>query len=107
MSMVRILLGVIIVVLGMVLIPYFALNSWAEGQQNQTQVAKSPEESQIEQLKQEIEAIQNQNQKQIEELRKKIEGLEKKEVKAPEKEKFPGNFDAGYKDGLFLKTRDD
>ncbi|MER3447605.1 MAG: hypothetical protein C4291_12570 [Candidatus Dadabacteria bacterium] len=104
--MVRILSGVMLV-LGMFLIPYFAVDSWAEGQKNQTQVAKSPEESQIEQLKQEIEIIQNQNQKQIEELQKKIEGLEKKEAKAPEKGKFPGNFDAGYKDGLYLKTRND
>jgi phosphate-selective porin OprO/OprP len=95
------------VVFGAVLIPYFAVDSWAEGQKNQTQVAKSPEESQIEQLKQEIEIIQNQNQRQIEELQKKIEELEKKETKAPEKEKFLSNFDAGYKDGLFLKTRDD
>lgn len=105
--MVRILLR-LIMVLGMVLIPYFTVNSWAEDQQGQTQLAKSPQESQIEQLKQEIEAIQNQNQKQIEELRKKIEELEsKKEAKVPEKEKFLSNFDAGYKDGLFLKTRDD
>jgi hypothetical protein len=107
MSMARILLRIIIVVLGMVLAPYFVINSWAEDQQNQTQIAKSPEESQIEQLKQEIEAIQNQHQKQIEELQKKIEELEKKEAKAPEKEKFPGNFDAGYKDGLYLKTKDE
>jgi hypothetical protein len=104
MSMVGILLRVIIVVLGMVLVPYFGINSWAEGQENQTQVAKSPQESQIEQLKQEIEAIQNENQRQIEELQKKLQELEAKKAKPTE---FPGNFDAGYKDGLYLKTKDD
>ena len=100
----------IIVVLGMVLIPYFALNSWAEDQQNQTQVAKSPQESQIEQLKQEIEAIQNQNQKQIEELQKKIQDLEAKKAPAPPTapsgEAFLKNFEAGYKEGLYIKTTD-
>jgi phosphate-selective porin OprO/OprP len=100
--------ALVVAVLMLFSVPLFVTNSWAEGQQNQTQVAKSPEESQIEQLKQEIEAIQNQNQKQIEELRKKIDELEsKKATKEPEKEKFLSNFDAGYKDGLFLKTRDD
>jgi hypothetical protein len=79
-------------------IPLFGLNSWAESQS----------EAEIRALKEQIEQIQRQNQKQIEELRKKIEELEvKKETKIPEKEKFLSNFDAGYKDGLYLKTRDD
>ncbi len=69
--MVRILFG-LTVALGMVLMPYFALDTWAEGQQNRVQLAKNPEESQIEQLKQEIEIIQNQHLKQLKELRKKI-----------------------------------
>ncbi|MGE5444855.1 MAG: hypothetical protein ACM3SR_09675, partial [Ignavibacteriales bacterium] len=103
----KILLGVI-VVLGMVLIPFFAVNSWADSQQNQTQTAQSPQESQIEQLKQEIEAIQRQNQQQIEELQKKIQELETKKAPAapPPSEVFLKNFDAGYKDGFFVKTTD-
>jgi hypothetical protein len=117
--MVRILFGVM-VALGMFLIPYFAVDSCAEGQENQTQVAKSPQESQIEQLKQEIDEIQRQNQQQIEELRRKIEELESQRAqeqkkteelltkqKAEEKEAWWNKFEAGYKDGLLLKTKDD
>ncbi|MGE5443966.1 MAG: porin [Ignavibacteriales bacterium] len=79
-------------------ISLFALNSRAANSQ----------ESQIEQLKQEIEAIQRQNQQQIEELQKKIQELETKKAPTapPPSEVFLKNFDAGYKDGLFIKTTD-
>jgi phosphate-selective porin OprO and OprP len=95
-------------VFGMVLMPYFAVSSWAEGQQNQTQLAASTQESQIEQLKQEIEAIQNQNQKQIEDLQKKIQDLEAKKAPTapPPSQVFLKNFDAGYDEGLYIKTTD-
>jgi phosphate-selective porin OprO/OprP len=95
-------------VFGMVLMPYFAAISWAEGQQNQTQLSASPQESQIEQLKQEIEAIQNQNQKQIEDLQKKIQELETKKAPAapPPSQVFLKKFDAGYDEGLYVKTTD-
>ncbi len=104
--MIRVLFRVVVVLVMLQLPLFFATNSRAESQQNQTQVAKSEEETQIEQLKQEIEAIQNQNQKQIEELQKKLDELQAKKSKE-EKEGGLSNFAAGYKDGLFLKTRDD
>src|ERR1700746_3957698 len=92
------------------MISLFDADSRAEDQQNQAQVAKSPQESQIEQLKEEIEAIQRQNQKQIEELKKKIEDLEAQKVAPPPapppSETFLKNFDAGYKEGFYLKTKD-
>src|ERR1700739_1357919 len=83
------------------MISLFDANSWAEDQQNQAQVAKSPEESQIEQLKEEIEAIQRQNQKQIEELQKKLQDLEAQKAAPPSPPAPPPsvlkNIDVGYK----------
>ena len=90
--------AIAVVVMMLLSMPLFALSSQAA----------STEASQIEQLKQEIEAIQRQNQKQIEELQKKIQDLEaKKETKVSSGEAFLKNFDAGYKEGLFIKTTDD
>jgi len=113
--MVRILLRVT-AVLGMVLIPFLSVNSRAEDQQNQTQIAKSPQESQIEQLKEEIEAIQRQNQQQIEKLQKKIEQLEtqnketqelgKKAESLVSTESWFNKFEAGYNQGMYIKTKD-
>ena len=54
--------AIAVVVMMLLSMPLFALSCQAA----------STEVSQIEQLKQEIEAIQRQNQKQIEELQKKI-----------------------------------
>jgi len=82
--------------LGILLIP-LVLNSHSEDS-----VAE------IRALKEQIEQIQKQNQKQIEELRKKIQELEEKKAPAapPPSETFLKNFDAGYKEGLFIKTTD-
>jgi hypothetical protein len=62
--MIRILFG-LMVVTGVLLIPLFATESRAQDQKQIQVAAKSTEELQIESLKQEIEAIQNQDQKQI------------------------------------------
>ncbi len=86
----------VIASLGILLIP-LVVNSHSEDS-----------EAEIRALKEQIEQIQRQNQKQIEELRKKIQELEAKKAPAapPTSETFLKNFDAGYKEGLFIKTTD-
>jgi regulator of replication initiation timing len=96
------------VVVGFLLLPFLTVNTQAQTRSEQ-----------IEALKKQVEEIQRQNQRQIEELRKKIEALEaereaeKKKMeeqvtkqKAEDKEGWQNKFEAGYKDGLFLKTKD-
>lgn len=73
--------------------------------------AAKKEDAQIEALKRQIEEIQRQNRIQIEALEEKIRELEAKQAKPAEapklKEGWWDKVEAGYKEGVFIKTKDD
>lgn len=73
--------------------------------------AAAQTEREIEALKRQIEEIQRQNEMQIEALQRRIRELEEKQAKPAEapkpKEGWWDKVEAGYKDGAFIKTKDD
>jgi TolA-binding protein len=93
-------------------LPLFNVQAQAQSHSGK-QVEQS--RSQIEELRRQIEDIQSENQRKIEQLQRKIEQLEaeravekekEEKVLAEEKDLWYKQFEAGYKKGFFLKSKD-